>query len=162
MAAGPDAVREPRERVLVIERVIDAPRELVFKVWSQPEHLVRWWGPEGFSLPACDLEFRPGGAYRFTMRAPDGVEHVLAGRFREIVPPARLVFTWRWAGGPCESADETLVTVGFEAVGDRTRLTIHQALFATAELRDDHEGGWTSMLDRLAAHAGQLQAAGSS
>ena len=152
MAASPEAVQEPQERVLVIERMIDAPRELLFKLWSQPEHLVRWWGPEGFSLPSCELDFRVGSAYRFVMRAPDGVDHTLEGGFREIAPPERLVFSWRWAGGPCESEDETLVTVGFEEAGDKTRLTIRQALFETVELRDDHEGGWTSMLGRLAAY----------
>ena len=62
------------ERTLVITRVFDAPRPLVFKAWTQPEHIVRWWGPKGFTLTACEMDFRPGGAFRFSMRSPEGTE----------------------------------------------------------------------------------------
>jgi uncharacterized protein YndB with AHSA1/START domain len=147
---------EPAEqRVLVLTRLFDAPRNLVFKVWTQPEHLARWWGPNGFTLPVCQMDFRPGGAYRFCMRSPAGTDHWVWGMYREIVEPERLVFTW-------ERENEeglrlqlcNLVTVTFAEHGRKTHLTLHHAAFQTVADRDDHRGGWTECLDRLAHFAG--------
>ena len=90
---------EPAENVLVLTRLIDAPRGLVFSVWTQPEHLTRWWGPNQFTLPHCEGDFREGGAYKFCMRAPDGSDHWVWGTYEEIVPPSRLVFTWHRTEG---------------------------------------------------------------
>ena len=84
---------EPAERILTITRVFDAPRALVFKVWTQPEHLAHWWGPRGFSLPTCQLDLRPGGAYRFQMKSPTGDIVWWHGVVREIVEPERIVWT---------------------------------------------------------------------
>jgi uncharacterized protein YndB with AHSA1/START domain len=84
---------EPAERILTITRVFDAPRALVFKVWTQPEHLAHWWGPSGFSLPTCQIDLRPGGAYRFQMRSPTGDIAWWHGVVREIVEPERIVWT---------------------------------------------------------------------
>src|SRR5260370_33691510 len=81
------------ERTVVITRVLDAPRELVFRAWTDAKHLARWWGPKGFTNPVCEVDARPGGALRIVMRAPDGAEHPMTGVFREIMAPARLVFT---------------------------------------------------------------------
>jgi uncharacterized protein YndB with AHSA1/START domain len=81
------------ERELVIERVFDAPPELVFQAWTQPAHLARWWGPKGFTNPVCEVDLRVGGAWRIVMRAPNGVEYPGGGIYREIVVPERLVFT---------------------------------------------------------------------
>lgn len=150
--ASPEA---PAERVLVITRLLDAPRALVFKVWTQPEHLVRWWGPKGFTLPSCKAEFRPGGAYRYVMRGPDGVDHRLVGTFHEIVAPERLVFTFAWEDEAGTLGPETLVTVTLEALGAKTKLTLHQAVFESVTARDSHNAGWSEAMDRLAAYVKQ-------
>jgi uncharacterized protein YndB with AHSA1/START domain len=138
------------ERELVITRIIDAPRPLVFRAWTQPEHLARWWGPQGFSTIHCEMDVRVGGAYRFGMRSPDGLDFWKRGVFREIVEPQRLVFTFAWEQPDGTLEHELLTTVTFEALGTRTRLTLHQARFLTQERCDEHHHGWTSTLQRLA------------
>ena len=90
------AAGETAQRELVITRVFDAPRALVFKAWTEPDRLVRWWGPQGFTTPFCTMDLRPGGAVRFCMRSPEGTDHWLQGVYREIVAPERLVCTWAW------------------------------------------------------------------
>jgi uncharacterized protein YndB with AHSA1/START domain len=70
-------------RVLTLSRLLDAPRSLVFQVWTQPQHLIRWWGPNNFTLPACEVDYCVGGKYKFCMRAPDGSDHWVWGRFRK-------------------------------------------------------------------------------
>ena len=145
---------EPAEnRVLILTRMLEAPRELVFKAWTQPQHLVRWWGPAGFTLPVCTQDFRAGGAYRFCMRSPAGTDHWVWGEYREIVAPERLVFTWERedeAGLRCQLSN--LVTVTLAGQGRKTLLTLHHATFQTVADRDDHRGGWTECLERLARH----------
>ncbi len=153
MAETTDAAVAPGrqdERVLVVTRLLDAPRALVFKAWTQPEHLARWWGPQGFSLPSCELDPRPGGTYRFVMRSPEGSEHRVAGTYREVVEPERLVFTWSWLDEDDRPKHETLVTVTFAEEGAQTRMTLHQAVFESVTARDSHRGGWTGSFDRLA------------
>jgi uncharacterized protein YndB with AHSA1/START domain len=147
-AAGIGAATESAKRVLVIECVFEAPRSLVFKVWTDPEHLVRWYGPRGFSLPACKLDLRPGGAWRSCMLSPEGREYWVRGTFREIVEPERLVFTYAHEN---EGAfdHETLVTVTFEECAGKTKLTLRQAIFESVKECDAHRGGWNSSLDRL-------------
>jgi len=144
---------EPSVPILQLSRRFDAPRGLVFEAWSHPAHLVRWWGPKDFTLPVCRQDFRPGGAYRFCMRAPDGSDHWVWGLYREIIEPERLVFTW-------QRNDETglrrglnsLVTVTLTEEGRHTRLTLTQESFQTVADRDDHHSGWTQCLDRLDLH----------
>ena len=136
--------------MLVLTRVFDAPRELVFQAWTEPRHLARWWGPKGFTLPVCTQEFRPGGAYRFCMRAPDGSDHWVWGTYREIVAPERLVFTWqREDEAGLRSQLNNVVTVTFADHHGKTRLTLHHAVFQTVADRTDHQGGWTECLARL-------------
>jgi uncharacterized protein YndB with AHSA1/START domain len=143
------ATAPPVERELAITRVLDAPRRLVFRAWTDPAHLMRWWGAHGCTLTACEVDPRPGGALRFSMRSPDGKDYPNSGIFREVVEPERLVFSWAWEedGG---RGHETLVTVTFADEGGRTRLELHQAVFESVEARDLHETGWGQALDRLA------------
>ena len=152
MAARNSAATEPKERELVITRVFDAPRALVFKAWIEPERLVRWWGPRGFTMPSCKMEVRPGGAYRFQMRSPEGTDHWLQGVYREVVEPERLACTWAWLDADGKPAHETLLTVTFDEEGDKTKLTLHQAVFESVTARDAHQSGWASALECLAEY----------
>src|SRR2546422_5926224 len=113
---------------LVITRVFDAPPRLVFKAWTEAERLVRWWGPKGFTMPSCKMDVRPGGAFRFCMRSPEGTDHWLQGVYREIVEPERLVCTWAWEDAEGKPGHETLLTVNFAEHGAKTKLTLHQAI----------------------------------
>ena len=149
---GNSPATPPAERVLELTRIFAAPRDLVFKVWIEPAHLVRWWGPRGFTMPSHALEARPGGAYRFCMRSPEGTEHRSQGVFREIVEPERLVLTGAWVEAEGKPGHETLLTVSFADHGGKTKLTLHQAVFESVTARDAHRGGWTSALDCLAEY----------
>ena len=93
MAPKVEPARESAERELKITRVFDAPREVVFKAWTDPKLLAQWWGPKGFTNPVCELDARPGGAIRVHMRGPDGTVYPMGGMFHEIVEPERIVFT---------------------------------------------------------------------
>jgi uncharacterized protein YndB with AHSA1/START domain len=160
MAAESRSSAENAELELVITRILDAPRSVVFKLWTQPEHLMRWWGPRGFTLPSCALDLRPGGAYRFHMRGPDGDDHMSQGVFREVVEPERIVMAGCWAdaeGNP--TTPQTLLTVIFEEFEGKTRLTLHQTLFDSVSARDAHRGGWSGALDRLGEYVIQLRPA---
>ena len=149
MSAAHNLVSEPADRVLVITRVFDAPRELVFKAWTESEHMAKWWGPRGFKSTVLRNELRPGGAYRIHMLGPDG-DHWTQGVYREVVPPERLVMVGSWAdanGNP--TRPETTLTLLFDDVGGKTKLTLHNAIFESVTARDLHNGGWNSALDCL-------------
>lgn len=137
------------ERTLVIERFFDAPRELVFDAWTKPEHLTQWWGPNDFTLPFCELDFRVGGRYRFCMRSPEGEDHWVWGEYSEIEPPERLSFTWNREDANGNIWNSTVVRLTFVDEDGRTRFTLNQTLFDTTADRDDHNGGWTQCLERL-------------
>jgi len=141
----------PSERELVITRVFDAPRALVYRAWTEPEHMVHWLGPQGFTSKILKSELRVGGAYRFYMRDPQGGDHWQQGVFREIVEPEKLVFTYEWANEQGQATrPQTLVTISLEDLGGQTRMTLRQGVFESVTARDDHEGGWTSSFSRLA------------
>lgn len=142
------------DRTLVITRVLDAPRERVFAAWIDAEQAAQWWGPKGCTIVSNAMDVRVGGVWRRVMRSPDGVEHNAHGVYREIAPPERLVFTFRWErGGAAGHGPETVVTVTLAELGpERTELTLRQEGFATASGRDEHNVGWSSTLDRLAEY----------
>src|SRR5690242_1491098 len=127
-------VADNSEREVVITRVFDAPRSLVFKAWTEPEHMVKWFGPKDFTATIIVNEVRTGGAYDFHMRGPNYDDH-WKGTYREVVVPERLVFTW--PAGP-----ESIVTVTFEDLGGKTKLTLRHGMFETVAQRDDHQRGW--------------------
>src|ERR1700683_2020945 len=133
---------------VVITRIFDAPRSLVFKAWTDPEHLAKWFGPKGFTATIIENDARAGGAYHFRMRGPSSAEDS-RGVYREVIAPERLVFTWPTTTRHPDVTD-TIVTVTLEDVGGKTRLTLRPATFATIAYRDDHNGGWNSAFDRLA------------
>jgi len=156
MAARSNAATESAERVLVIERVFDAPRDLVFRAWTEPRHLVHWYGPRGFTVPSYMLDLQPGGAWRSCMLSPEGREYWVRGVFREIVEPERLVFTYAHENEDGVRGHETLVTVTFVDHGEKTQLTLHQAIFESIKDRDAHQGGWRSALDCLTEYLGTV------
>jgi uncharacterized protein YndB with AHSA1/START domain len=145
-----DAATSVAERELVISRLIDAPRRLVFRAWTHPEHIARWWGPKGFTTIHCEMDIRVGGRYRCAMRSPDGVDHWKVGVYREIVEPERIVFTFAWEDADGRPGHELLTTITLAEEGNKTRLMLRQSVFATTEARDSHEDGWTSCLERFA------------
>jgi len=159
MEANANTAAEPSDRVLVITRIFDAPRALVFKAWTDPQHRVRWLGPKGFEGTILNgLEVRTGAAYRFHMRSPEGTDHWLQGIYREVVEPERIVCTYAWADENGNATrPETLLTVTFEPYGEaKTKLTLHQAVFESVSACDLHRGGWSTSLDRLAEYVAQM------
>lgn len=136
---------------LLIERIFDAPAELVYRVWTKPEHLMKWWGPKDYTPIGIEQDFRVGGAYRFGMRGASGHEAWKSGVYQEIVPNERIVMTFKWDDGAW--GVDNLVTVTFLSLASgRTLLRFHQAPFTTIEARDSHTGGWTSLLEKLAGY----------
>ena len=156
MAARSNAAVEAAERELVITRIFDAPRELVFRAWTEPRHLVHWYGPRGFTVPSCTLDLQPGGAWRSCMLSPEGREYWVRGVFREIVEPERLVFTYAHENEDGTCGHETVVTVTFVDHGEKTKLTLPQAIFESIKDRDAHQGGWSSSLDCLTEYLGTV------
>lgn len=155
MDARDSIAAESADRELVLTRVFNAPRSVVFKAWTEKEHLLRWWGPKGFTLLSCDLDLRPGGSYRFHMRGPDGDDHWSQGVFREILPPKRLALTWCWAdaaGNP--RSPETTLTLTFEEHEGKTKLTLRHGIFESVTARDEHRHGWSSSFDCLDEYLG--------
>ncbi len=144
-------------RELTLTRVFDAPRELVWRAWTDPRHFAKWWGPKGFTAPECRLDVRPGGKIEAVMSGPPPFEHhPMGGEFVEVKSPERLVFITR--AFPDESGNWALEgtnTVTFEDVGGKTRLTLHAVITkagaAQAPAISGMETGWSQSLDKLAA-----------
>ena len=156
-------------RDFVILRVFEAPRDLVWRAWTDPQHVTQWWGPRGFANPVCEMDVRPGGAFRIVMRGADGTDYPLTGVYREIAEPERLVMTldcsehpdaWHDAINPRRrkgenAAGHMLQTATFEDLGGKTRLTIRtrfeSSAIREAMLKMGMTEGWSQSLDRLAA-----------
>jgi uncharacterized protein YndB with AHSA1/START domain len=153
---------------VVFTRIINEPRALVFKAWTDPKHMAQWWGPHTFTNPVCEMDVRAGGTYRIVMRSPDGVEYPVKGVYREIVEPERLVYTQDLAEVPADWKDllneklqkagrklalESLMTVNFEEHDGKTKLTI-RTRFNSIAVRDamlkmQMAEGWAQSLERL-------------
>lgn len=143
---------------LTIRRTFDAPRDLVFRLWTDGEHLRRWCCPTGFTIPFSEGDIREGGRFRTCMRAPDGTDHWLGGTYVEIVENRRIVFIHAWQDADGNSDHETTVTIDLaDAPGGGTALTLHQAFFTSEASRAGHEDGWRETLDGLAAHIAALE-----
>ena len=137
------------ENTLNLRRIFKAPREKVFRAWTDPEELKKWWGPPGYGTPSAEVDLRVGGKYRLGMRKlPEGPVFYLAGTYREVRPPERLVYTWRWEAEP--ELGDTLVTVEFHDRGGSTEIVLTHELFPTEKARQEHERGWSGGLDNLA------------
>lgn len=157
-----DAKTGMKPEPLVISRTFPAPRELVFKAWSSAEHLKRWFSPEGYTVPEAEIDFRPGGVCAICMRSPEGQDFWSKGKYLEISPPERLVFTSGVVVG--DSTKFTAhTTVTFEADGAGTRMTVRQVyevfdeafLFAVEGAPE----GWRTTLDKLEQEVARIAGA---
>lgn len=152
--------KPPTARELTITRVFDAPRELVFKAWTDARHLAQWWGPKGFTNPVCEMDARVGGKLRMHMRAPDGTVYPMKGEICELVAPERLVFTNIAVDAAGRRLLEGLTTVTFADENGKTRMTLHSKAVAVVEEAAAHlqgmDAGWTQSIDKLQAFLAHL------
>ncbi len=141
------------EKEMSLTRVINAPRQVIFKAWTDPEQLAKWWGPNGFTNPVCKIDAKPGGTIYVDMKAPDGTVYPMDGEFHEIVEPERLVFTSAALDKNGKRLFEVLNTVTFTEENGKTKLSLHAAVSnITAEGRPYLDGmneGWNQSIDRL-------------
>lgn len=147
---------------IIITRVYDAPRELAFRAWTDPEYVKRWWGPKAFTTPVSKIDLRVGGKYLSCMRGPDGKDYWSTGVYREIVPNERLVITDSFAdekgnivpashyGMTGEWPLEMLVTVTFEELGGKTKMILRHEGIPSGMMRELTQTGWSESFDKLA------------
>ena len=147
---GPVTITTPNDRQIVVTRLFDAPRAVVFEAWTKAEHVTRWWDPSGVPLAICEIDLRPNGAFRWVNRAPDGGEgHSFSGIYREIAPPEKLVFT-----SPSDPGQGG--TLVFTEEGKKTKLTLtiecatRKDRDALLQMRVD--AGTAQTLENLAAY----------
>jgi uncharacterized protein YndB with AHSA1/START domain len=149
---GETTFTTPSDREIVMTRVFDAPRALVFDAFTNPEHLPHWFGPRGWTLPVCEIDLRPGGSWRFALRGPDGTEMGMRGVYQEIAPPERLVSTESFDDYP----GETLNTLVLSEEDGKTTYTV-TVLYPSKEVRDavlesGMQEGASESFDRLAEY----------
>jgi uncharacterized protein YndB with AHSA1/START domain len=154
MATGNLPASNPQE--LVLTRVFDAPRELVFKAWTDPKCVAEWWGPHHFTNPVCEVDARLGGAIRIHMRAPNGTVYVMTGVFQEVVEPERLVFTSAALDDKGNALFEVLTTVTFTEQEGKTKQTMRARVIKSTSQSAPYiagmEQGWTQSLERLTSY----------
>jgi|SRR5215218_115753 len=134
--------------VLRLKRILPARRAAVYRALSDPVELAKWWGPRGFTAPSVEFDLRVSGSYRIAMQPPDGDLFYLSGEFREVDPPARLAYTFRW-DPPDPDDRQTVVTLTLQDRGERTEVLLTQGEFATDERLGLHEEGWIDSFGRL-------------
>jgi uncharacterized protein YndB with AHSA1/START domain len=154
----------PSDREIEIRRVFDAPRELVWEMWTRSEHLVHWWGPTGWTLPVSEMDFRVGGRWFYCMEGPDGMKSCGRSEYLEIEKPERIVLKDLFvddSGEPIPDMPEGQSTLIFEAQGSRT-LVIDIVLYPSKKARDEvikmgMEAGIDQTFDRLEAYLAEVQ-----
>jgi len=146
----------PSEREIVITRVFDAPRMVVFDAWTMAEHVAHWWDPNRAPLAVCEIDLRPSGAFRFVNQGPDGLRYPFTGTYREIAPPARLVFTTRSPSGA-----ESVGTLVFSEHEGKTMLTMTIECASMADrdalLKMRVDIGTARTLDNLDEYLGRIR-----
>ena len=148
---------------LVITRIFDATPELVWRAWTDPEHMKKWWGPKDFTCPFCRIDLKVGGKYLFCMRSKEGQEFWSTGTYIEIIPNKKLVCTDSFSdnkGNIIHASEhglpgkdwpmEMYVTVTFEDLGGKTRMTLKHAGLPEGEMSDMTGAGWNQSFDKLA------------
>jgi uncharacterized protein YndB with AHSA1/START domain len=148
MLEGDNQIQSASKPELVMTRVFDAPRRLVFEAWTKAEHVARWFTPRPLTTSRCEVDFRPEGVFLVVMRMPDGVEHDFSGTFTEIVEGERIGFAGKLGDG---NAIDTTVT--FEDIeGRKTKLTVRQTYGFESDSTRGAKQGWTATLDQLEEH----------
>ena len=158
-----DPANNIKKRDLVVSRLFDAPLELVWKAWTEPEHVMRWWGPNYFTSPTCELDFREGGTSLVCMRSPDGQDFYNTWTYRKIVPMQQIEFIQNLADKDGKRADPVKVglradfpqdvrtVITFKAVGDKTEMTMTEYGFPDTQMFELAELGLHQTLDKMAA-----------
>ena len=136
------------ELALEIQRTLAAVPSVAFGAFSDSSELANWWGPQGFTPPSLDFHPLVGDSYRIEMQPPEGDSFYLTGEFREVDPPVRLAYTFRWED-PDPDDIETLVTLSFRDLGESTEVALTQGPFKTEARRALHRDGWTDSFDKL-------------
>jgi uncharacterized protein YndB with AHSA1/START domain len=154
---------------LVIERIFHTPRGLVWRAWTDPEQVMRWWGPKGYTAPVCKIDLRVGGTFLYCMRSPEGIEYWNTGVFQEIVPLEKIVCTDSFAdqtgkvvpatyyGFSPDFPLELLMTVTFEDLAGKTRLTLRHTGLPAGEIQESARAGWNESLDKFARALDELR-----
>ncbi len=138
MRGSESAVESIADREVVITRVFDAPARLLFEAYSKPEHVTKWFGPKGWPVTLCEMDFRKGGRFRFALTGPDGKQGTpFGGEYLEIVPNRKIVYD---NGFETPGAEKMVVTITYEEQAGKTTLTIH-TLFASVAMKNEHVGG---------------------
>jgi len=155
------ASQNKKGKELIISRIFDAPRELVWKVWTVPDLIMRWWGPEGFTAPVAKIDLRVGGKYLYAMRSPEGKDFWSTGIYRELVPPERIVATDSFAdekgnvvpashyGMTGDWPSELLATMTFEDQKGKTKFTLRHEGLPPGEMTESAKAGWNGSFDKL-------------
>jgi len=168
-ATKTNSVAQVADQVLLITRVFDAPRELVFRAWTEPDRLQNWWSPKGFTCPVSKIDLRPGGSYLNCMRSPEGKDFWSRGVYREIAEPSHIVCTDSFAdenGNPVSPEDygmspdwpaEALIDVTFAEQDGKTKLTLCHSPIKPGRERDMCDQGWNECLDKLADYLAEVE-----
>lgn len=138
-----------QERTLIISRKFKASAQAVFDAWTKADQFSKWMGPGGYTVPECNIDLKAGGHFRAVVISPEGGENIATGTYEELAAPDRLVFTFGW-NYPEGRGHVTAITVELAESGGETEMTMHQALFAEAEHRDQHNQGWNASFDKMA------------
>jgi uncharacterized protein YndB with AHSA1/START domain len=138
--------KEAADKKITVTRVINAPCEMVFKVWTDTKHLAQWFSPENIECRSLSADLKVGGVFRIHMVSEKG-DHIAIGKYQQIIPNKRLQFTWQWES---YAMPASVVTVEFKDLGKTTRLTLIHEGFPDQEDADDHNKGWTSMIAKFA------------
>lgn len=160
MPANASAGEPVADRTVVITRVFDAPARLLFEAYSKPEHIMKWFGPKGWPVTMCEMDFRVGGRFRMAMTGPSGKQNTpFGGEYLEIVPNRKIVYD---NGFEAPGAERMIVTVTFDEKGGKTTLTI-STLFGSIAMKNEHMGmgyeqGTNSGLDQLADVVREMEA----
>ena len=139
---------QSNELVLQMKRVLPAPPQTVFEAFTDPDELVKWWGPAGFTTPSLEFRAHVGEGYRIEMQPPEGDAFYLIGEFHQVDPPAQLAFTFVWED-PDPDDVQTLVELSFRDLGEATEVVLTQGPFKTEARRALHRDGWTDGFDKL-------------
>ncbi len=161
MAEKNELVKEATSSDLVITRIFNAPVELVWKMWTEPKHVMKWWGPKDFTAPVCKIDFRVGGNYHNCMRSKEGQDFWSTGTYLEIVPLKKIVCTDSFAdekGNKVHASElgftgewplELIVTMTFEDMNGKTKFTLTHSGLPEGEVRSMTGAGWSESFDKL-------------